>query len=260
MNKTGADIWQALADPTRRQLIDRLAIAPRSTSDLCDGLPMSRFGVMKHLAVLERSGLITTRKQGRQRLNYLNVAPFAALHRGWLSQRAGRWAEGIHRFAQIWEDDMNTQTQPGSTATVQVALDWTIPASQQAVWRRLVDDAQSWWPAEHRAGPEGCTLKFDAVIGGQLREERADGAGLLWYSVIAIDPMRSIDMVGHLASRYGGPATSLLHLELAPALADGTTVLRLTDAVFGRVGPGLAASLTEGWQAIVGEGLAGSFA
>lgn len=154
---------------------------------------------------------------------------------------------------------MNTPARPDGAATVQVALDWTIAASQQAVWRRLIDEPQSWWPGEHRAGPEGCTMTFDAVIGGRLCEKRADGAGLLWYSVIAVDPMRSIDLVGHVAPRYGGPATSLLHLELAPGSKDGTTLLRLTDGVFGRVGPGMAASLTDGWQAIVGEGLAGSF-
>jgi DNA-binding transcriptional ArsR family regulator len=46
------DIWQALADPTRRALIDRLANGARTTSQLCEGMPMTRFGVMKHLGIL----------------------------------------------------------------------------------------------------------------------------------------------------------------------------------------------------------------
>jgi hypothetical protein len=73
--------------------------------------------------------------------------------------------------------------------------------------------------------------------------------------VMALDPQRSVDLVGHLAARYGGPATSLLHIELVPAEADGSCLLKLTDSVFGRIGPELRASLTSGWQAIVGDGL-----
>ena len=69
--------------------------------------------------------------------------------------------------------------------------------------------------------------------------------------------MRSVDLAGHLATRYGGPATSLLHIEIAPGEAEGASVLKLTDSVFGRIGPNLRASLASGWQAIVGEGLVG---
>ena len=83
------------------------------------------------------------------------------------------------------------------------------------------------------------------------------GQGVVWYRVMAIDPVRSVDLVGHLAARYGGPATSMLHIELVPGAADGTCLLKLTDSVFGRIGPNLRASLTSGWQAIVGEGLVG---
>lgn len=64
-----------------------------------------------------------------------------------------------------------------------------------------------------------------------------------------------LERAGHLATRYGGPASSLLHVEIAPGARDGTAILKLTDSVFGRIGPNLRASLSEGWQAIVGNGL-----
>jgi hypothetical protein len=67
--------------------------------------------------------------------------------------------------------------------------------------------------------------------------------------------MKSVDLSGFLATRYGGPATSLLHLELVPGSADATTILKLTDSVFGRIGPDMRTSLGEGWQAIIGDGL-----
>jgi len=97
-------------------------------------------------------------------------------------------------------------------------------------------------------------MSFEPRLGAVLREEKG-GQALAWYSVIAIDPLRSVDLIGHLAARFGGPATSMLHIEIAPGAGEGTALLKLTDSVFGRIGPGLRASLTEGWQAIFGEGL-----
>jgi hypothetical protein len=139
--------------------------------------------------------------------------------------------------------------------SVEIALDWEIQASVQKVWMLLFQSPQAWWPADYRAGPEGSVMTMDERVGGTLREERPDGAGLVWYSVIALDPRRSVDLSGHLASRYGGPATSLLHLELSPGREEGTTLLKLTDSAFGRLAPGFRASASEGWQAIFGAGL-----
>ena len=247
------DIWPALADPTRRLLIDRLAVAPKTTSQLCEGMPMSRFGVMKHLAVLERAGIVIARRHGRIRMNHLNVAPLRAIQGRWLSRRAERISDSIDRFANSFGEPAMTP-DASQTSVTDVALDWQINASVQQVWAALFERAEAWWPTSHRAGPEGSRMVFDARVGGTLREERDDGGGLIWYSVQALDPLRSVDLYGQLATRYGGPATSLLHLEITPGATDGTTVLKLTDSVFGRVGPDMRASLTSGWESIIGEG------
>lgn len=252
------DIWHALADPTRRELIDRLAGGARTTSQLCDGMPMSRFGVMKHLGILERAGLVIARRHGRLRLNHLNAAPLRALQNRWLSAHAGRVADAALSLSDTAEETpMPTDPQSNQTAVVDVALEWAVAASVQRVWNAIVEQPERWWPAAHRAGSAGSRMSFDARIGGQLREEGADGSGLVWYNVIAIEPMRSIDLSGQLATRYGGPATSLLHLELLPGSAEGTSILKLTDSVFGRIGANMRASLISGWEEIVGQGLVG---
>ena len=251
---TLVDIWPALADPTRRLLIDRLAAGAKTTSQLCEGMPMSRFGVMKHLAVLERAGVVVARRHGRIRMNHLNAAPLRAIQDRWLSRHAARIGGSIDRFANSFGDPPMTPDS-SQTSVVDVAIDWQINASVQQVWAALFERPETWWPAAHRAGPEGSKMIFDKRVGGTLREERTDGAGLIWYSVLALDPLRSVDLSGQLATRYGGPATSLLHLEISPGASDGTATLKLTDSVFGRVGPDMRASLTDGWQSIVGEGL-----
>ena len=141
------------------------------------------------------------------------------------------------------------------TGVVDVALEWPIEASVQRVWQALFERPEAWWPAGHRAAGAGARLAFEPRLGGRLREEGPGGGGVVWYTIFALDPLRSVDLSGHLAARYGGPALSLLHLEVVPGEADGTSVLKLTDSVHGRIGPDMRASLAEGWQAIIGEGL-----
>jgi DNA-binding transcriptional ArsR family regulator len=247
------DIWQALADPTRRALIDRLAAGAKTTSQLCEGMPMSRFGVMKHLGILQRAGLVIARRRGRLRFNHLNAAPLHALQARWLSPRAAAVAGAVDAFSDAMGDSQMTRSD-SETGVVDVALEWPVAASVQKLWQALFERPAQWWPAEHRACGADSTLSIEPVLGGELREERG-AQGIVWYRIVAIDPIRSVDLIGHLAARYGGPATSMLHLEIVPGAAEGTSLLKLTDSVFGRIGPDLRASLSSGWQAILGDGL-----
>lgn len=80
-------VFAALADGHRRLLLDRLrADNGRSLAALCDGLTISRQAVTKHLKVLEDANLILTRKQGREKLHYLNPVPIHAIAMRWLGQ------------------------------------------------------------------------------------------------------------------------------------------------------------------------------
>jgi DNA-binding transcriptional ArsR family regulator len=80
-------VFKALADPTRRLLLDRLFERDgRTLSDLESHVEMSRFGVMKHLKVLEEAGLVVTQKSGREKLHYLNVVPIRLIHDRWIDK------------------------------------------------------------------------------------------------------------------------------------------------------------------------------
>src|SRR5437763_108674 len=79
--------FRALADPTRRFLLDRLfARDGRTLSDLESELEMTRFGVMKHLRVLEDAGLVITRRSGREKLHFLNPVPIRLIHDRWIDK------------------------------------------------------------------------------------------------------------------------------------------------------------------------------
>jgi len=76
--------WRALADPTRRSILDLLRERSMTTGDLADRFDLSRFGVMKHLGVLVDAGLVTVRREGRQRWNALNPMPIHQIYRRWI--------------------------------------------------------------------------------------------------------------------------------------------------------------------------------
>jgi DNA-binding transcriptional ArsR family regulator len=83
-------VFKALADGGRRTLLDALFAADGQTlGRLCTALPsMTRFGVMKHLAVLEQAGLVVTHREGRTKLHYLNPVPIREIHDRWISKYA----------------------------------------------------------------------------------------------------------------------------------------------------------------------------
>jgi DNA-binding transcriptional ArsR family regulator len=90
------DVFKALADPTRRRLLDELFEEDGQTlSALEQRLPMSRFGVAKHLKVLEEAGLVTTRRRGREKLHFLNPVPIREVHDRWVSKYAEPWASAL---------------------------------------------------------------------------------------------------------------------------------------------------------------------
>jgi DNA-binding transcriptional ArsR family regulator len=100
------EVFKALADPTRRGLLDALFERDgQSLSELEGRLPMSRFGVMKHLKVLEGAGLVTARKRGREKLHYLNPVPIRRVHDRWVSKYAEPWASALTELKRELEED-----------------------------------------------------------------------------------------------------------------------------------------------------------
>ena len=98
-------VFKALADPTRRFLLDRLFVRDgRSLTELESELDMTRFGVMKHLKVLENAGLVVTRRSGREKLHYLNPVPIRLIHDRWIDKYTERQVSALAELKQQLED------------------------------------------------------------------------------------------------------------------------------------------------------------
>src|SRR2546423_1277627 len=101
------DVFRALADPTRRSLLDELFREDGQTlTALGERLPMTRFGVMKHLKQLEDAGLVVTRRRGREKLHFLNPVPIRLIHDRWVSKYAEPWVSGLSDLKQRLERSM----------------------------------------------------------------------------------------------------------------------------------------------------------
>ena len=95
-------VLQALVDPTRRQIVERLGEGPKTVKQLAQPLPMSLAAVMQHLQVLERSGLVTSEKRGRTRVCDLDVARLDSLDE-WIAARKRTWERRYDRLGEILE-------------------------------------------------------------------------------------------------------------------------------------------------------------
>ena len=105
-------VFKALADPSRRTLLDALFERDgRSLVELSSALAgMTRFGVMKHLAVLEAAGLVTTQRVGREKLHYLNPVPIRRVYDRWISKYAAPFARALVELTSDLEAETTVAT------------------------------------------------------------------------------------------------------------------------------------------------------
>jgi DNA-binding transcriptional ArsR family regulator len=137
------DVFKALADPTRRRLLDRLRDRNGLTlQELCDGIGIARQSVTKHLAVLESAGLIASRRSGRERHHYLNAAAINDVVGRWLSGYDRHRADALSDLRHVLENTM--ANDPSFVYTTY------IHASPAVVWAGLTDAAftKSYWGVE----------------------------------------------------------------------------------------------------------------
>ena len=132
-------VFKALGDASRRQLLDLLYIKDgRSLTELEEHLPMTRFGVMKHLRVLERAGLIVTRKSGRETLHYLNAVPIQMVYDRWVSKYSKGWSRSLTELKYDLEAIEMAEAKAAETTTTHV-FEVYIKTSPEALWQALTD-------------------------------------------------------------------------------------------------------------------------
>jgi len=176
-----ATVFRALGDPNRRVLLDRLFERDGQTlGELCGHLPgMTRFGVMKHLGVLEEANLVTTVKVGREKRHYLNPVPIRLVHDRW-----------IGKFAEPIVCAMSNLKSLLETAMDRIDHVYTvfIKAPPERVWHAITDGDDT---ARYYFGTR---VASDWSVGSAIRYDDADGAVAADGEVLAIEAGRSVTM------------------------------------------------------------------
>jgi uncharacterized protein YndB with AHSA1/START domain/DNA-binding transcriptional ArsR family regulator len=168
------DVFRALADPTRRGLLDALFTQDGQTlGELCRRLTMTRFGVMKHLRLLEEAGLVVTRRRGREKLHFLNPVPIRLIHDRWIDKYSEPWAAML--------SDMKHDLEEGEMEKV---FEIYIKTTPERLWQAIVDPElrakysfgvgtfSDWTPgAAYRSHATGMTIAPDLIIAeGEILE------------------------------------------------------------------------------------------
>ena len=168
-------VFRALADPTRRSLLDELFRADgQSLSALEQRVPMTRFGVMKHLRVLEEAGLVATRRRGREKLHFLNPVPIRLVHDRWVSKYAEPWAAGLSELKTALED-----------STMEKVFEIYIKTTPERLWEAIVN------PEMRRRYSFGVVVDSDWTPGS--RYEGSSPAGLILAGEnLEVDPPRRL--------------------------------------------------------------------
>jgi uncharacterized protein YndB with AHSA1/START domain/DNA-binding transcriptional ArsR family regulator len=137
------EVFKALGDPTRRSLLDELFREDGQTlSALEQRLPMTRFGVMKHLKVLEEAGLVVTQRRGREKLHFLNPVPIRLVHDRWVSKYAEPWAAGLSGLKRELEGTMQKFPEAGLTLAegdTTAVFEIFIKTTPERLWEAITD-------------------------------------------------------------------------------------------------------------------------
>ena len=136
---------------------------------------------------------------------------------------------------------------------------WSYPSKPKKVWKALTTDIGKWWKKEFFGQASSTKFRLDPRLGAMMGESGPNGAGAVWGMVSALDPGRSILVIGHTAPKWGGPNTATMEFTLEAAngrdggargKGKGGSVLTLTHAVFGNADAKAKQSYDEGWNAL----------
>lgn len=251
-------VWRAVSDPTRRRLIELLRDGPRTTGDLSRAFSTTRFAVMKHLAVLERCGVVTVRRSGRERWNILEPGPLRGFDARWQTPSSG---EPAAREAPVAAGAPRAEPGQQAGAAAEHAgaveprgfshlLQVFVDAPPWRVFDALTVNVASWWGAPHLLSADATNLVLEPQPGGRFYEEWGHRQGALRGLVAAIRQDERLELIGAifgtgdlalgfvLERREGGTlVTTSLASAVEPAGSRAGTVAVLEDLVRARLKP-----------------------
>lgn len=183
-------VFKALGDESRRKLLDLLFLKDgRSLSELEDHLPMTRFGVMKHLKILKEAGLVTTRKSGRETLHYLNAVPIQMVYDRWVSKYSRGWARTLTELKYDLEEidlEAKIMAEARTAETTTQVFEVYIRTTAERLWQAITDGSMT------KQYYFGTSVESDLKPGSDFNYMTPDGNAMVGGKVVESDPPRKL--------------------------------------------------------------------
>jgi len=198
-------IFKALSDPTRRQLLDTLRDrGGLSLTELEQGLGMTRFGVMKHLKVLEEANLVLTRRDGRFKYHYLNALPIQEVADRWMAP----YAKPLARFALNLKNAL--ESEPPMADKPDFVFSTYIRTTPDKLWDALTN------PEMTQQFYYGGRVQADMRVGGNFSYLAPNGEINLHGEVLELDPPRKLVTTFKATWAEAGGETTRVMYEIEP--------------------------------------------
>jgi uncharacterized protein YndB with AHSA1/START domain len=235
-------VFKALADASRRMLLDLLFQKDgRSLSELEAHLPMTRFGVMKHLRVLKASGLVATQKSGRETLHYLNAVPIQMVYDRWVSKYSRNWARSLTELK--YDLEAKEMAEAKKAETTKHVLEVYIRTGPEMLWRALTDGSIT------EKYYYGTRVESEWKKDAPYKYVGADGSALVDGRVIESDPPRRLVMT---FNPHWSDESDYLESRVTFEIAPFGGVCKLTLVHEGMVaGHELTEGIFHGWSEIL---------
>ena len=225
--------WKVFANPTRTKIIELLRENPQTTGALCERFEISRFGVMQHLKVLEKVGVVSAERRGRYRWNHLDLDRLAELE-AQLSDKDG-------------QTTFNIPIQPLQSGRQEIALNFDIAVTPAQLFAALTQHIDKWWTDTRATMYPIVTL--EAHVGGRFYERfDEDGNGVLFATV---DQLKRDELLGLMGTMGNETAISLIRIRLQ-AIGAMCTQLSLQHRFIGEVESAAYEAFQQSWRGLLG--------
>lgn len=244
INEEITHLFKALSHPIRVDILDLLKKGPISTGELSEQFDVSRYAIMKHLTILEEVHLIVVRRQGRTRLNFLNIIPLQEVYNRWVSKYESKMATSLTNLKTNLEAG-GTELMKKEISSFQIEQEIEIKAPVERVFQSLVNDINTWW--EFRLQAENSHLTLDSTVGGFFKEDWGNGQGAIWGTVLYYKENEEIRLQGLLGM------TGAVNSQYGYVLENrgDSTIVKLSHSAVGLLDPNWEEAHSQGWTLLL---------
>ncbi|MHA1989696.1 MAG: metalloregulator ArsR/SmtB family transcription factor [Candidatus Hodarchaeales archaeon] len=240
-------VWKALADPTRRQILDILRNKPKKAGELSETFPITREAIAKHMRILKKANLVLNKKKGRENWYYLNVIPLEEIYDRWMRPYEIIWSSSLIKLKKQIEQSENTMNMN----FIDIEQKIYIEAAREKVFKSLTTNISNWWGRPFIINEQTTEIILEPEIGGRFFETWGNEQGYKWGEVTYIKNNEILEITGPFGKR------DALFGKVCFTLEDhkkGTNIL-LSHQMFGQVDEETKKGYSRGWEDLIGRRL-----